>query len=206
LKCELQPYRHADKFLLHWPHWHEFLALASTISAEQVERTQVEVLGGAPVGAQRAINVLFESLLSAEKGWSHQVPVYRPQNGLPDRKMDFWKDFLGIEIAFNNDSYLERIVLRLNAANATDPTLLQYEVAVGVVVVASQALKSWGSMDPSVTTFEGARRTIGLMQPSFSVPLMLVGLFLDKPPDSPSGAFGTKKRVRVQEEASLRSG
>lgn len=197
MRCELQPYRHANRFLVHWPHWHEFLALASTISITETERTQTEVLGGTPVGAQRAINVMFETLLTAEKGWVHQALVYKALDELPDRKMDFWKDYLGIEIAFNNDSYLERIVLRLNAANTTDPGMLDHEVAVGVVVVASQAIKSWGSMDPSVTTFEGARRTIALMQPSFTVPLMLVGLFPDQARAGPSPAFGKKKRTAL---------
>lgn len=189
MRLELASYRHADKFLIHWPQWHEFMALASTISLPQIEAQQKQ-LNFAPVGAQRATNLLFESLLTSANGWAQQAAVFVPQQGLPDRKMDFWKEYLGIEVAFNNDSYLERIVLRLNAANTTDPTLLGHVVAVGVVVVASQALKTWGSMDPSVTTFEGASATVRLMVPSFSLPLMLVGLFPETDPVGPSPSFG----------------
>lgn len=193
MRCQLQPFRHADKFLRHWPHWHEFLALASTISLGQIEAVQQNELAGASVGAQRPTNLLFERLLTSANGWIKQAPVYKPGLELPDRKIDFWKDFIGIEIAFNNDSYLERIVLRLNAGNTSDPQILEHEVAVGVVVVASQSLKSWGSMDPSVTTFEGASRTVRLMQPSFSVPLMLVGLFPESGPAARSALFGKNR-------------
>jgi hypothetical protein len=195
MRLEFRHYRHADKFLSHWPHWHEFTALASTISLAQIEGAQ-QGFATPAVGAQKATNAMFASLITGPKSWVAQAAVWKPGMGLPDRKMDFWKDELGIEIAFNNDSYLERIVLRLNAANTGSPELVEHPVAVGVVVVASQALKSWGSMDPSVSTFQGAAKTIELIVPSFSVPLALVGLFPDETPAAKSTYFGKKAFVQ----------
>jgi hypothetical protein len=102
-----------------------------------------------------------------------------PSPPFPERKIDFMKNHLGVEVVFNNESYLERILFRLNVGSEADGVIPEHEVVAGVIVVASERVKRWGKMDSTVATFEGARRSIDLVRHAFSVPLVLVGLFPD---------------------------
>ena len=202
MKAEFASFRHGAELLGPWAEWKELLSVVGGIAARDIEKTQLDVLVGKPVGAQKAINHVFKERFT-QLGWMNEVlvfptPTYAKKTGVPlpaeafpDRKIDFMKNHLGVEIAFNHESYLERILFRLNVASEADGVIEDHEVVAGVIVVASERVKRWGKMDQSVATFEGARRTLGLVRHSFAVPLILVGLFPDDVPGWPdkSAAF-----------------
>jgi hypothetical protein len=191
MKHEISSFRHGEQLIAHWPEWAELQSVIQGIKQEDVLRAHREDLGGRPVGAQKAFNLLFHERLTGILGWRSQVLVFptpasarvaglpAPDPPFPERKIDFMKNHLGLEVVFNNESYLERILFRLNVASESDYVIAENEVVAGVIVLASEQIKRWGGMDPSVATFEGAVRTIGLVRQAFSVPLLLVGLFPD---------------------------
>ena len=208
MRTELASFRHGAELLHNWPELHELKSVVSGILRAHIEAEQLGALEGKPVGAQKALNRLFQQRLG-QLGWLSQVPLFPtpawakahgkpiPEQPYPDRSIDFMKNHLGVEIAFNNESYLERILFRLNVASEADAVIPEHVVHGAVIVVASEAVKRWGSMDPTVATFEGSLRSLDLVRSSFSVPLVLLGLFPDDDDWSqPSDAFGKKQVVR----------
>jgi hypothetical protein len=191
---ESASFRHGAELLRNLPELHELKSVISGIKAADVEAQQQGPLGGKPVGAQKALNQLFRGRLS-QLGWDEEVPLFADAQLYPGRTIDFMKNHLGVEIAFNHESYAERILFRLNVASESEFIIPEHVVHGGVIVVASDALKHWGSMDPSVGTFDGWRRNVELVKNSFSVPLVLLGLFPDSNDPGwaqPSAAFGKK--------------
>ena len=57
------------------------------------------------------------------------------------------KNHLGVDVVFNNESYLERILFRLNVGSEADGVIPSNEVVAGVIVLASERVKRWGRMD-----------------------------------------------------------
>ena len=196
MNAEPASFRHGVELLGPWPEWRELLSVIGGVTAGAIETAQAGPLEDKPVGAQRAINYVFKERLT-QLGWNSEVlvfptPSYAKKQGIeppsqdfPERKIDFMKNHLGIEIAFNHESYLERILFRLNVASEADGVIPGHEVVAGIIVVASDRVKRWGRMDPSVATYEGAQRTLEFVRHSFSVPLILVGLFPDDEPNWP---------------------
>ena len=205
MKLEVASFRHGAELIAHWPEWAELQSVIQGIKQDKIVHTQINDLRSKPVGAQSALNRVFEDRLTGMLGWQSQVLVFPnaayaraagqppPDPPYPERKIDFMKNHLGLEIVFNNESYLERTLFRLDVASESDAVIRAHEVVAGVIVVASEWIKRWGSMDPSVATFEGAQRSLGLVRHSFSVPLLLVGLFPDDDSwPAVSDAFGKK--------------
>jgi len=191
MKYEVSSFRHGEQLIAHWPEWAELKSVVVGIRQDDVLAVQRGPLAGKPVGAQKAFNHIFHQRLTEMLGWRSQVLVFPttsyartagihvPDSPFPERKIDFMKNHLGLEIVFNNESYLERIVFRLNVASESPSVIPENEVVAAVIVLASERVKRWGSMDPTVATFEGAQRSIDLVKTSFSVPLVLLGLFPD---------------------------
>jgi hypothetical protein len=194
MDIETASFRHGVELLRNLPELHELTSVISGITAADIVAQQQGPLQGRPVGAQKALNQLFRERLGLLL-WAEEVPLFANPKLYPGRNIDFMKNHLGVEVAFNHESYAERILFRLNVASESDAIIPAHVVHGGVIVVASDAVKQWGSMDPSVGTFDGWRRSVELVKSSFSVPLVLLGLFPD-PQDSgwsqPSTAFGRK--------------
>jgi hypothetical protein len=176
------------------PELHELQSVISGITAGDIVGQQQGPLQGKPVGAQTALNQLFKERLG-KLLWANEVPLFSNPQLYPGRNIDFMKNHLGVEIAFNHESYAERILFRLNVASESEAIIPEHVVHGGVIVVASDAVKQWGSMDSSVGTFDGWRRSVELVKNSFSVPLILLGLLPDVADSTwsqPSSAFGKK--------------
>lgn len=130
-----------------------------------------------PVGAQTAVNAVIRSRLEDEFGWEGQPRLFRSDApGLADWTMDFYKQGVGIEVAFNNASYFPWIFTRLNVAGESELVITEHRVKVGITICAMSDAKSWGSMDPSVGVFEKVSLWLQVMRPILPVPMALIGL------------------------------
>ena len=204
MEIDVASFRHGLELISHLPEWAELQSVMRGITETDIIEIQTQELESRPVGAQRALNVLFNNRLTGVLGWEGQVLVFpnagyaralgapAPDPPFPERKIDFMKNHLGVEVAFNNESYLERILFRLNVASESEFVIPESEVVAGVIEVASERLKRWGSMDTTVATFEGSQRSLSLVRNAFSIPLLLVGLFPDEGWEPISPAFGRR--------------
>lgn len=166
--------------------WAEFCDELRSISADDVSdfhrglvREAVLKKRRPQAGAQTAINRLVDARLSA-RSWRRQPPLYvggdRRGHALAGWKMDFKKDRVGVEIAFNHQEAIPWIFTRLNLAGESDEVLPESRIEVGIAVFAAQSLKRWGKMDAAVGTFDQARLWLEKMRPVMPVPIAVVGL------------------------------
>lgn len=188
MKLELYDFRNAVAILerSHPAIWQEFQDELGSISARDIAefhrglvRRAVDRKRRPQAGAQTAINQLIEAHLKAAS-WRAQPALYvgaeKRGSELAGWKMDFKKDKVGIEIAFNHQEAIPWIFTRLDLAGESDEVLPDARIDVGVAAFAAKSLKAWGRMDATVGNFGQARLWLDKMKPVIPVPIVVVGL------------------------------
>lgn len=209
MRLELYDFRNARPILEQsYPAvWQEFQDQLSSITAEDIAefhrglvRKAIDKERRPQAGAQTAINQLIDARLRAVS-WRPQPPLYiggdRRGHELAGWKMDFKKERVGVEIAFNHQEAIPWIFTRLNLAGESKEVLEDARIDIGIAAFAAQSLKVWGRMDAAVGTFGQAKLWLEKMKPVMPVPLVVVGLHASEPDGTPwsgSDAFrGTQK-------------
>ena len=219
LKLELYDFRNALPIVeqSYATVWREFQQQLESISANDISelhrgfvRAAVDKKRRPQAGAQTAINQLIDRRLGAN-GWRKQPPLYvggdRRGHELAGWKMDFKKERVGVEIAFNHQEAIPWIFTRLNLAGESKEVLADSRIQVGIAAFAAQSLKAWGRMDATVGTFGQAKLWLEKMRPVMPVPIVVVGLSAADPDGTPwplSDAFrGTLKGRAYGKEIEL---
>lgn len=209
MRLEISDFRHALPILERsYPAvWNEFREQLSSISAADISefhrnlvRDAVDKKRRPQAGAQTALNSLIDARLAGQS-WRTQPPLYiggdRRGHELAGWKMDFKKERVGVEIAFNHQEAIPWIFTRLNLAGESDEVLPDSKIEVGIAVFAAHSLKNWGRMDGAVGTFHQAKLWLEKMRPVMPVPIAVVGLHAAETDGTPwpeSDAFrGTQK-------------
>lgn len=193
MKLELYDFRNALPILERsYPNvWGEFQHQLAAISAEDVAefhrglvRRAVDKQRRPQAGAQTAINQLIDARLKAVS-WRAQPPLYiggdKRGHELAGWKMDFKKERVGVEIAFNHQEAIPWIFTRLNLAGESKEVLEASRIDVGIAAFAAKSLKTWGRMDAAVGTFAQAKLWLEKMRPVMPVPIVVVGLHAADP-------------------------
>ncbi|MFI5184241.1 MAG: BglII/BstYI family type II restriction endonuclease [Vicinamibacteria bacterium] len=192
MNYESYAFRHADRLLVGMDAWADLRAAIQRFDSDLVVERHLELTSdklergvSTPAGAQTAMNSLFEDFLP-DPPWTHQPRLFRqsksgPGVGVDPLKMSLWKmdflrDRLGVEVAFNHAEAVAWQFTRLNIAGESERVLAESQIDVGVVVAADQSLKSWGRMDSAVLTFETCRAWLREMRAILPIPILVVGL------------------------------
>ncbi len=191
-----EDFRHAAALLRDNPAWLDIRdaieALSGTMIIEK-QRAMAE-RGRPPRGGQSAINSLFEDLLP-EPRWSHQPRLFDAPE-LRKWKMDFLRANVGVEVSFNHAEAIPWQFTRLNIAGESERVVEKSRIHVGVVITATDSLKSWSKMDSAVGTFDAFKAWLREMKPILPIPLLLVGLQAAEWP--PTDVFGgTRSGIRT---------
>lgn len=187
MHVEILNYRNAVEILEHRDfrtQWGEVLACVEGITMDDalsthlgLSRARLEIGKNPPVGLQTSLNELIRQSLEDVYGWEGQPKLFRSDaEGLADWTMDFIKDGIGIEVAFNHESYFPWIFTRLNVAGESTQVVAEHKVKVGITICSRVDAKKWGKMDPSVGVFEKVSLWLEVMRPILPIPMALVGL------------------------------
>ena len=90
--------------------------------------------------------------------------------------MDFLRANVGVEVSFNHAEAIPWQFTRLNIAGESERVVEESRIHVGVVITATDSLKSWSKMDSAVGTFDAFKAWLREMKPILPIPLLLVGL------------------------------
>lgn len=156
-----------------------------------------------PVGAQDVLNNIIKDKFKRVGGWDSQVYVLKQGKGripkgekIPYWSMDFRKNKIGVEISFNNAGVLAQNLLRLSVMSESKYLEEFQMIKLGVLLVSQASLKTWGSMDSTVVTFE---QVLGVLpHVNFSIPTPIIVLGVNNSSEGEiwkdTKLFGTKKK------------
>lgn len=183
--------------------WAELSATVAGIDCDAIAGKQEELaaIGARPKGGQRALNALFKERL-LHLGWEAEPRLFSSlEVELRGWKMDFYRNGVGVEVAFNHAEAIPWIFTRLNLAGESNRVMSEHRVDVGVAMFATESLKTWARMDGAVGTYETARVWLEEMRPILPIPIMVIGLDPGDWEQLPSEVFpgtatkaGTKKK------------
>jgi hypothetical protein len=195
MKYKLKGHRHALSIVTEPEFrndWKEFIGVIESISDEMLASVYVassneNAKAGRrkPMSLSRSINTLIDEGLVA-KGWNRQSKIFGDSR-FEDKRwtLDFAKtkgDLLNgegtfsVEIAFNNAGSTAWNLIKPVLASELNHVSKAIQTKVGIVVFATEALKSAGCFDATVGTFEAAEDYLAAMQNIIVTPIVIVGL------------------------------
>lgn len=155
--------------------WAELLDVISSVSDEDlIERFESRARPGKSIS--ESINSLLRERLVA-KGWLDEAPIFQ-DSGYRDKRwrLDFAKGLIAVEVAFNHGEAIAWNLLKPVLASEYNHVEKAIQTRVGVIICATEEMKTAGGFDSAVGTFEKFGRYLIPLQNPLTVPLMLVGL------------------------------
>jgi hypothetical protein len=154
-----------------------YTELESVISSIEDADVIAEFREGPPSKSiSKAINHLLSDRLT-RLGWRAESPIFQDER-YDDRRfrLDFAKEPLSVEIAFNHGEAIAWNLLKPVLASQLNHVAKAVQTEVGVVVCATDAMKGAGNFDSAVGEYEKFVRYFRPLQNVLSAPILLIGL------------------------------
>lgn len=161
----------------HSSQWQEVREVIASVTEE-------ELINQFPISKNKkslsaAVNQLLKKKFVA-KGWMKEAPIfqdpeYSTRAGTAWR-LDFAKDKISIEVAFNHGEALAWNLTKPVLASEMNHVRKAIETKVGIVILATGEFKKAGAFDGAVGEYEKAIRYLTPMNTLLTVPLVLIGL------------------------------
>jgi hypothetical protein len=118
-------------------------------------------------------------------GWSGESPIFQEPR-YKDVKGDYWrldfaKDDISIEVAFNHSTVIAWNLLKPVLASELNHVEKAIQTKLGIIICATQDMKVAGNFDGAVGTYEKFIDHLRPLMNQLSVPLLIIGL---EPPSS----------------------
>lgn len=174
MKYEIFSYRFAEEILQHERHIQAWKEIIDTITDAPVFMFPGKSKNKKLDVVQQLLNAYFDRKLAIELGWEfHPVATKIPNSNL---KADFRKKFddiaVQVEVQFGNMSRWYSDIFKFQAAYSESLT----QVAISIVPMSSLAKR----IDSNVVNFERARRELPSANLSITLPILLIGVDIDK--------------------------
>ena len=131
-----------------------------------------------------AVNELIRDRLIPQ-GWSTESPIFADSkyNARSETRwrLDFAKDEVSIEVAFNHGEASAWNLLKPVLASELNHVKKAIQTSAGILICATEAMKKAGAFDGAVGTYESFVRYLAPLSNVLSVPILLVGL---EPPET----------------------
>ncbi len=125
------------------------------------------------------INDLIERSLLNE-GWTSEVAIFQDadyQGKDAERwRLDFAKKDISIEVAFNHGEAMAWNLIKPVLASELNHVKKAIQTKIGVIILATEALKAKGAFDGAVGTYEKALRYLKPLNNLLTVPMIVIGL------------------------------
>ncbi len=122
------------------------------------------------------INDLIHLRLT-QLGWSAESRIFNdPGYNEAAWRLDFAKGNISLEVAFNHGEAISWNLLKPIMASELNHVAKAIQTSAGVVIAATQDLKTAGNFDNAVGTYEKFQRYLTPMYNVLPAPLLLIGL------------------------------
>lgn len=206
MKFRVYGHRHADYLFQDLEEyaqlWEEIQDALSSITDDMiVEEFESEARKAKSIS--QALNRLIKQELVA-RGWQQESYIFADeeygQAAKGTWRLDFAKDSLSVEVAFNHRSDISWNLIKPTLASELNHVQKAIQTTGGVIITATQNMKAAGGFDNACGTFEDYVQYCKPLYGMLPAPLMIVGL---EAPESfeiavvPSGV-GSSKMGSVQ--------
>ena len=129
----------------------------------------------------RVINQLIKVRLTG-KGWDEESPIFQDDRYSNKRfRLDFAKNNFAVEVAFNHGEATSWNLLKPVLSGELNHVKKTIQTRIGVVIFATDSMKSAGGFDSAVGSYEKALRYLPILMNQLTVPLIIIGL---SPPEN----------------------
>lgn len=197
------------------PEWRELLDALDSISEDDiVEEFEKQSAG-------KSISIALNRLIKKElvsRGWTPESPIFMdelygyggkqtPANQKGKWRLDFAKEYLCAEVAFNHRSDIAWNLLKPTLSSELNHVTKFINTEGGVIICAKEDLKARGGFDNAIGTFEDYVHYLLPMQHILTAPIAIIGLeapegfYIEVPPQD-GRKRGFVKRFELEEDAS----
>jgi hypothetical protein len=155
--------------------WHEISDSIASITDEDIIHCHNLNFKNSKSISQTINRLLHERLTT--KGWNAESPIFNHEEYTDTRwRLDFAKDKFSIEVAFNHGEAIAWNLLKPVLASELNHVKKAANTELGVIIMATDAMKRAGGFDGAVGTYEKAIRYLAPLQNQLSCPIILIGL------------------------------
>ncbi|HRE76447.1 MAG TPA: BglII/BstYI family type II restriction endonuclease [Flavobacterium sp.] len=134
-----------------------------------------------PMSLSKSINNILKDRF-VEAGWNEESAIFQDNQYQGETwRLDFAKDDISIEVAFNHSSVIAWNLLKPVLASELNHVNKAIQTKLGVVITATEALKRAGGFDGAVGTYEKYIEYLPPLNNVLTVPLLIIGL---EPPET----------------------
>lgn len=188
MKYEIHSHRNAETIFSavkrYAPEWKELLDSLDSISEDAIIEEFEKQSSGKSISI--AINRLIKKEL-VSRGWTPESPIFMdesygyggketPANQKGKWRLDFAKEYLCAEVAFNHRSDIAWNLLKPTLSSELNHVTKFINTEGGVVICAKEELKASGGFDNAIGTFEDYVHYLLPMQHILSAPIAIIGL------------------------------
>jgi hypothetical protein len=200
MEYKLHSHRHAEAIMRASesaePILSELLGVISGITDEDLKKfftakTTKQRAGAGKVDKSLsiAINGLLKTRLTA-RGWKTESPIFKgaeygdektkgdmtKRNAKNPWRLDFAKDDISVEVAFNHGEAIPWNLLKPVIAGELNHVQKAIQSEFGVVICATDAMKKAGNFDGAVGEYEKILKYLKPLRNFLTIPLLVVGL------------------------------
>jgi len=129
-----------------------------------------------PMSLSKAINYLLKERFIA-LGWTEESKIFQdPSYKANTWRLDFAKDDISIEVAFNNGGSIAWNLIKPVLASELNHVNKAIQTKIGIIITATEALKRLGGFDGAIGAYEKYVEYLPPLNNVLTVPLVIIGL------------------------------
>lgn len=135
-----------------------------------------EVIDRKPKSLSKAVNELLKERFEAAN-WQAESGIFQDSMYLGDTwRLDFAKDDISIEVAFNHASVIAWNLTKPALASELNHVEKAIQTKIGVIITATENFKKLGGFDGAIGTYEKFLDYLPPLRNMLTAPLLIIGL------------------------------
>lgn len=183
--------------------WQEVQEVIHSITEEQI----IHVFEAKGINRGKSISAAVNELLKIEfiaRGWRDESPIFQNADYTGDTwRLDFAKDSISIEVAFNHGSVIAWNLLKPVLASELNHVQKAIQTQLGIIICATEEMKAAGGFDGAIGTYEKFIEYLPPLNNQLSVPLLIIGLEAPETFRIQHVPHPTKNRAKIGEVVRL---
>lgn len=161
--------------------WEEIKEVLESVTEENIiSYFEMEDANGNRLFKNKSISKTINDLLKKElrkRNWFAESNIFQDTDYIGDTwRLDFAKDNISIEVAFNHGSVIAWNLLKPVLASELNHVEKAIQTKIGVVICATEEMKKMGGFDNAIGTYEKFIDYLKPLSNQLTVPLLIIGL------------------------------